>query len=283
MLRCARSSCSLTVFAVATAAGFAQDAPTLCTVRIPSPPVRLQPDSRSAHPDAQCAVATRRCRCRRHRLETNADSQSQSLRLHRARERSAATDHRLRRARCAAASQTAKVPPVRLPPGIFTNFTPVPADGPVNVLLLDALNTPMKDQSLRPRASSASSSRNSPSGTRIAIFVLNDRLIMLQGFTSDLLPCASGRRAHYRAPPLVLCDRLAATTSAMAAAKAAHQTMPDVMGNGHGHDAQLLVQRQTGGSRRRLRTTRQNRALQTLDALNRARALTSAASPAART
>ena len=72
-----------------------------------------------------------------------------------------------------------------LPPGIFTNFTPVPAGSAVNVLLLDALNTPMKDQAYV-RDQLLEFLKDTPAGTRIAIFGLNDRLIMLQGFTSDL-------------------------------------------------------------------------------------------------
>src|ERR1017187_4648206 len=82
-------------------------------------------------------------------------------------------------------SQMAKVPPMRLPPGIFTNFTPVQTDGPINILLLDALNTQMKDQSYV-QSQLREFVRNTPVGTRIGIFVLNDRLVMLQGVTSDL-------------------------------------------------------------------------------------------------
>jgi VWFA-related protein len=78
-------------------------------------------------------------------------------------------------------------PPVmpRLPPGIFTNYTPVPPGSAVNVLLLDSLNTPMKDQTYV-RDQLREFLNNAPAGTRIAIFGLNDRLVMLQGFTSDL-------------------------------------------------------------------------------------------------
>jgi VWFA-related protein len=72
----------------------------------------------------------------------------------------------------------------KLPPGIFTNFSPVPASGTLNVLLLDTLNTPLKDQAyvheqLRKYLN------NAPPGDRIAIFGLSSRLYLLQGFTSD--------------------------------------------------------------------------------------------------
>jgi VWFA-related protein len=82
-------------------------------------------------------------------------------------------------------SQAAAIAPMRpLPPGLFTNFTPVPVGSSVNVLLLDSLNTPMKDQAyvmnqLREYL------KNTPQGTRIAIFALNGRLVLLQGFTAD--------------------------------------------------------------------------------------------------
>jgi VWFA-related protein len=72
-----------------------------------------------------------------------------------------------------------------LPPGIFTNFAPAPTSSAVNVLLIDVLNTPMKDQMVV-RDQLLEFLKNTPAGTRIAIFGLNDRLSMLQGFTSDL-------------------------------------------------------------------------------------------------
>src|SRR5271156_4754527 len=47
----------------------------------------------------------------------------------------------------AAATVKPGLPPLTaFPPGIFSNYTPVPAGGAVNVLLLDTLNTPVIDQ-----------------------------------------------------------------------------------------------------------------------------------------
>jgi len=104
--------------------------------------------------------------------------------------------------------QAAKVAPMRpLPPGIFTNFTPVPAGGPVNVLLLDALNTQIKDQAFV-RDQLREFLKNSPPGTRIAIFGLNDRLIMLQGFTSDLALLRSVVDKSGLSPSLKLADNV---------------------------------------------------------------------------
>jgi VWFA-related protein len=76
-------------------------------------------------------------------------------------------------------------PPLpKMPPGTFTDYTPVPPGGALNILLLDALNTPMKDQSFV-RNQLQQYVNHAPAGTRIAIFGLANRLIMLQGFTSD--------------------------------------------------------------------------------------------------
>ena len=72
----------------------------------------------------------------------------------------------------------------KMPPGIFTNYTPAPANGAVNVLLLDSLNTPMKDQTYV-RQQLLAYLKSAPPGTRVAIFGLTTRLIFLQGFTSD--------------------------------------------------------------------------------------------------
>jgi VWFA-related protein len=71
-----------------------------------------------------------------------------------------------------------------MPPGIFTNFVPEPVNGAVNVLLLDTLNTPLKDQ-LFVRQQLLTFLNTTPPGTRIAIFGLTTRLLILQGFTSD--------------------------------------------------------------------------------------------------
>jgi len=70
------------------------------------------------------------------------------------------------------------------PPGVFTNYTDVPSNGVLNVLLLDNLNTPLKDQAyvLNQLKSFV---KKAPAGTRIAIFGLSSSLYFLQGFTSD--------------------------------------------------------------------------------------------------
>ncbi len=72
----------------------------------------------------------------------------------------------------------------KMPPGVYTNYTPAPAAGAVNLLLLDALNTPMKDQAYV-RQQLLDYLKTVAPGTRIAIFGLTSRLTVLQGFTSD--------------------------------------------------------------------------------------------------
>ena len=78
-----------------------------------------------------------------------------------------------------------KFPPMpKLPPGIFTNYSPAPVNGAVNLILLDSLNTPMRDQAYV-RQQLLAYLKSTPPGTRVAIFGLSTRLFILQGFTSD--------------------------------------------------------------------------------------------------
>src|SRR5258708_2172425 len=72
----------------------------------------------------------------------------------------------------------------KFPPGVFTNYTPGPVNGAVNLLLLDALNTPLKDQAYV-RQQLLAYLNATPPGTRIAIFGLTNQLTILQRFTSD--------------------------------------------------------------------------------------------------
>ncbi|HEX9201057.1 MAG TPA: VWA domain-containing protein, partial [Acidobacteriaceae bacterium] len=76
-------------------------------------------------------------------------------------------------------------PAPKLPPGLFTNKSAAPANGPVNVLLLDYLNTPLTSQPYA-RKQLIDFLDHAPAGTRIAIFALTTQLSMMQGFTSDM-------------------------------------------------------------------------------------------------
>ncbi len=71
-----------------------------------------------------------------------------------------------------------------LPPGTFTDYTPIAPGATLNILLLDALNTPVNDRNFIRNQLQRYVSHASP-GTPIAIFGLANRLILLQGFTSN--------------------------------------------------------------------------------------------------
>lgn len=73
----------------------------------------------------------------------------------------------------------------KLPSGLFSNISAAPSNGPVNVLLLDYLNTPLNAQA-NARKQLLDYLDKAPAGTRIAIFGMTTHLYMLQGFTSDM-------------------------------------------------------------------------------------------------
>jgi VWFA-related protein len=104
------------------------------------------------------------------------------------------------------AAESAKFPPMpKLAPGVFTNFTPAPAVGAVNVVLLDTLNTPLQNQAYV-RSQLLAFIKSMKPGTRVAIFGMNRELHLLQGFTSDpeLLKAAmSGKKGNYHSSSLM--------------------------------------------------------------------------------
>ncbi len=72
----------------------------------------------------------------------------------------------------------------QFPPGTFTDYQPVATNGPLNILLIDRLNTPTDAQAYL-QDQLRHYLRKAPAGTRIAIFGLNAKLSFLQGFTAD--------------------------------------------------------------------------------------------------
>lgn len=72
----------------------------------------------------------------------------------------------------------------KMPAGTFTDYSPVPPDDTLNILLLDSLNTPAKDQSYV-RNQLQEYVKHANPATRIAIFGLANQLVLLQGFTAD--------------------------------------------------------------------------------------------------
>ena len=83
-----------------------------------------------------------------------------------------------------------------LPPGEYTNFPIAPVTDSINVLLLDALNTPLQNEA-EVRQAMVKYLKTAPSNARMAIFTLSSRLRFIQGFTSDptlLLAAINGKK-----------------------------------------------------------------------------------------
>jgi VWFA-related protein len=73
----------------------------------------------------------------------------------------------------------------KLPSGVFTNYSAIPADAPLNVILLDLGNTPLTKVP-RVRRQIIEFLSKQPLGARYAVFVMGDgELRMVQGFTAD--------------------------------------------------------------------------------------------------
>jgi VWFA-related protein len=101
------------------------------------------------------------------------------------------------------ASQIQSLP--SLPANTYSNFPETTVTTAANVLLLDALNTPMKDQ-MYVRKQMTDYLKNIPPGTRIAIFTLASKLRIVQGFTTDstrLLAALSDKRNSPGTSPLL--------------------------------------------------------------------------------
>jgi VWFA-related protein len=92
-----------------------------------------------------------------------------------------------------------------LPPNTFTNSTAAPpSSGPLNILLLDELNTGAQAQQLVTRRMIVFVSNMKP-GTQMAVFRLTTHLSILQGFTADreLLKAALNSKNNFAWPSLV--------------------------------------------------------------------------------
>ena len=72
-----------------------------------------------------------------------------------------------------------------LPAHTFVNLEPTSSTGPLCVILFDQLNTPL-DFQMWAHGEILRFLRNKNAGTQVAIFVLGNRLAMLQGFTAIL-------------------------------------------------------------------------------------------------
>lgn len=87
------------------------------------------------------------------------------------------------------------LPKVELPPNTYSNLSTAPQSGPVTVILYDLLNTPIDAQPFA-RAQLLQFLKSRSDSSEVAIFVLSDKLHMLQGFTDndDLLIAALNRQ-----------------------------------------------------------------------------------------
>ena len=95
-----------------------------------------------------------------------------------------------------------------LPPHTYTNISPYPDNGTVNVLLLDALNTPTANQQ-EARRQMIEYLGKIPVGTPIAIFTLASHLQLVTGFTTDAAYLAKVMKSKTAAssPSVVLEDQ----------------------------------------------------------------------------
>jgi VWFA-related protein len=75
-------------------------------------------------------------------------------------------------------------PAPHLPPNFFTNVPPVAPNNSVNLLLMDALNTQLADQAVVHKQM-VKYLGSIPPGIRIGVFLLSERLRIIQGFTQD--------------------------------------------------------------------------------------------------
>jgi VWFA-related protein len=105
-----------------------------------------------------------------------------------------------------AAGQQAPVPPApKFDPGTFTNYSSVPPNSALNILLFDKLNTPLNAQT-EVRDQVLQFLKEAHPGTRMAIFSLTTELKLLQGFTSDpelLRALVAGKKGSQGASPLM--------------------------------------------------------------------------------
>jgi len=74
----------------------------------------------------------------------------------------------------------------KLPPGMYTNAQAAPATGPVNLILIDSLNSPDANLAVLAQQQIVSYLKSMPEGNQVAIFSLSfNGLRVLQGFTAD--------------------------------------------------------------------------------------------------
>jgi VWFA-related protein len=163
------------------------------------------------------------------------------------------------------AEDAAKLPPIpKMDSGVFTNYTPVPEMGAVNVLLLDTLNTPLQAQSYVRQQLQQYLKAVKP-GTRIAIFAMTRELHLLQGFTSHpetLKAAMSGRKNTLQTSSLMNN----AVSGDLGPDSSMSSAFADAVGNDPSFQAALTGIQQFEAEQQSFQL--QMRAIYTLDALN---------------
>jgi VWFA-related protein len=97
------------------------------------------------------------------------------------------------------------IAPIQMPPDTYTNRPAYPDASTVNVLLLDALNTPLADQ-MQARQQMLHYLKTLPPGTPMAVFTLASRLRMVQGVSADrsvLNAAVGGAEANTQPSPVL--------------------------------------------------------------------------------
>lgn len=101
----------------------------------------------------------------------------------------------------------------KLPPGQFTNFTPVPPRGPLNVLVIDGINTQAVDEQYL-RLQLLNYTAHMAPGTPIAIFgMAPSHLYLLQGFTGDPATLHAALRGFTGRQSLLLANQSTNTST----------------------------------------------------------------------
>ena len=101
--------------------------------------------------------------------------------------------------------QVSKLSAAKLPPNTFTSFVPQGNTNAVTVILIDRMNSPVRAQ-MYLRQQLISYMKTMPPGNVYAIFELDERIHLVQGFTSDpdvLLKAVESQRESVTLPPLV--------------------------------------------------------------------------------
>jgi VWFA-related protein len=96
-------------------------------------------------------------------------------------------------------------PEFKLPPNTFTNYVPAGNPEASIVILFDSLDTPIDDQS-KAYVEVQDFLKDLAPGTSVAIFDLNERMNLVQGFTTDrviLLNALKDKRAQPKYSPLL--------------------------------------------------------------------------------